>query len=401
MLTQRLEVLIRVTVAIRLEAPKWRAAGPEVGAPIGDGGDGVEEGGSGTVPLGTGSGTGVLGASTGGFGGSTGGFGGAGTGGVETVGTGGGGGSGAGGTVTVGTLTVGIGGTCPRLVPAQAPSSPRTSKVGTRTGTDRRIRSLNGLRPPVVSPHLRAGNTVCVARDLYEVLGVGPDAGAEEIKQAYRSLAREAHPDVSGDPGSDERFREVTEAYAVLSDHRARRLYDRLGWQGRGAGIAPRSGLGRVYAGNPRAFFEDVESVLSEALGRPEPKRPQRVVGEVELDPYEAHVGATRPVEVAETLTCDRCSGSGRVKAVDHRDSGRFLSFDACRECRGTGQVERDRAVEVTVPPGTRNRDRVPVGPNQAVTVSIVPARDRTAIRLAAAIALLAAVGFLLFLLAL
>lgn len=171
--------------------------------------------------------------------------------------------------------------------------------------------------------------------DLYEVLGVGPDADDEAIKQAYRVLARELHPDVSSHDESGERFREATEAYAVLSDEDSKGLYDRLGWRGRGGGIAPRRGMAKVYASNPRAFLHDLESVIAAAAGRRPAKEPTRVVGEVELDAYEAHIGATRSVEVGETQTCHACAGAGRRRVVENRESGRFVSLDECTECGG------------------------------------------------------------------
>lgn len=240
-----------------------------------------------------------------------------------------------------------------------------------------------------------------MARDLYEVLGVDRDADDETIKQAYRALARELHPDVAGENGASEGFRELTEAYAVLSDPEARRLYDRLGWRGRGGGVSPRRGMARVYASNPRAFFEDLESVIASAVGRRPSKEPTRVVGEVELDAYEAHLGATRSVEVDETQACEACAGSGRRKIVANRESGRFVSLEECPDCGGTGQVAAGRPVVVTVPPRTRDLDRIPLGPEQVAIVRIVPPHERVAIRLAASAALVAAVGFLLFLLAL
>lgn len=240
-----------------------------------------------------------------------------------------------------------------------------------------------------------------MARDLYEVLGVARDADRETIKQAYRSLARELHPDVSAEENPEERFRELAEAYAVLSDDQARGLYDRLGWRGRGGGIAPRRGVARVYASNPRAFLEDLESVLSSAMGRRPEKAPTQVVGEVELDPYEAHVGATRSVELERAERCPTCEGTGRRSAVEHRDSGRFLSYEGCEACGGSGSVVAGKPVEITVPPRSRDLDRIPVGPEEVTIVRIVPARERVAVRVAATIALLAAIGFLLFLLAL
>ncbi len=208
----------------------------------------------------------------------------------------------------------------------------------------------------MVSVTPEARNNEDVERDLYDVLGVRRDADAETIRQAFRALARELHPDVA--PSDGERFREVTEAYGVLSDEQSRRLYDRLGWRGRGKGIAPRRGAGRVYASNPREFLEDLESVIATALGRRPEKEPTRVVGEVQVDPYEARLGAIGKVAGSETSS-------------------------------------------VTVPPRARDLDRVHVGPEEVAIVRIVPPREKVVIRLAATLALAAAIGFLLFLLAL
>lgn len=240
-----------------------------------------------------------------------------------------------------------------------------------------------------------------MAPDYYELLRVPRDADADSIKRAFRTLAREIHPDVSGDPDAEQRFREISEAYAVLSEEESRRLYDRLGWRGRGNGFAPRREAARVYASNPRAFLQDLESVLASAVGRRPDREPTRVIGELAVDPYEAHVGATRSVEVVEPQPCPACNASGRRRVVEHRESGRFVSLQPCSECGGTGELDAERPVEVTVPPRVRDLDRVPVGPDEVAIVRIVPPRDRLGVRLAAAAALLAAVAFLLFLLSL
>lgn len=210
----------------------------------------------------------------------------------------------------------------------------------------------------MVSVRWPVRNNWGVGRDLYEALGVRRGADEETITRAYRALARELHPDrASG--GDAERFREVTEAYEVLSKARSRRLYDRLGWRGRGSGVEPRPGAGRVYASNPRAFLEDLESVIATALGRQVDREPTRVVGEVQLDAYEARLGAT-------------------------------------------GSLSEGAApLSVTIPPRTRDLDRVYIGPEQVAIIRIVPPREKVAIRVGAAIALMGAVAFLLFLLAL
>lgn len=239
-----------------------------------------------------------------------------------------------------------------------------------------------------------------MTHDFYEVLGVGKTADKDEIKRAFREHSRSLHPDVSKDPQAHARFSEVSEAYAVLSSPESRRLYDRFGWRGRGQGFERRPA--RVYASNKRGLLQDIESLIASAAGRRPDSEPTQVVGSVELDAYEARVGATRQVEVGTDEPCAACNGSGHRKLVSDRDSGRFLSLDDCSECGGTGvSGEKKLAVEVPVPPRVRDLDRVPVGPEQVAIVKIVPVRERVVVRAAAFAGLLLAFGFLLFLLSL
>lgn len=238
-----------------------------------------------------------------------------------------------------------------------------------------------------------------MARDYYEVLGVRRDADPEAIKHAYRALSRVHHPDVSADPEADERFHELSEAYSVLSRTESRRLYDRFGWRGKGRGFERRPV--RVYHADKRGLLQDLESLIVSAAGGRPSREPARVVADLELDAYEAHIGATRRVEVGEARQCEACEGSGRRKLVAQCDSARFLSFDECEECGGTGMAEERRAVDVPVPPRARDLDPVRVGPEEVAIVRIVPPRERPAVRAAALAGLLLALGFLLFLLAL
>lgn len=382
------------------DVPTGPMPGAETGAETGGFVGSTDTGGGGTSTFG------AVTVGTGGVGGGGGSLGGGGVGGGGgSRGGGGGGGSGtggAGGIVTVVSVTVGIGGTWPMLVPVHAPSRPRTRNTGRpKERGNFRIYLYNAVGQLTVSGVSRMHENTEAGGDLYEILGVARDAEDEVIKQAYRSLARRHHPDVSGDAEADERFREATAAYAVLADPTSRGLYDRLGWRGKGSALTPRRGMARVYASNPRAFLEDLESVISTALGRRPAKQPTRVVGEIELDPYEAHVGATRSVPLGAPEPCAACTGTGRRKVVSHAEAARFVSVEECPKCRGTGEGKTAEPVEVTVPPRARDLDRLKVGPEEVAIVRIIPTRERVGVRVAATAGLLGALGFLLFLLAL
>src|SRR5437763_10597099 len=135
---------------------------------------------------------------------------------------------------------------------------------------------------------------MATTRDYYEVLGVARGADEAEIKRAFRGLARELHPDVSEAPDAQERFREVVEAYEVLSKSETRELYDRYGHAGlRGGGFTP----GQVDFGNLSdlfsAFFGD--DLFGGSVGRTR-ARGADIVAEVEIELVEAARGTTRPV---------------------------------------------------------------------------------------------------------
>jgi molecular chaperone DnaJ len=250
-------------------------------------------------------------------------------------------------------------------------------------------------------------------RDYYEVLGVPRDADPETIKRAFRTQARALHPDVSEDPAAPERFRELTEAYAVLSKPTTRALYDRFGYRGRGNGW----------------FTPEGARAATDFL-----RRRARPVAEILVDEHEARRGARRRVDWtrseacaacdgdgaapgATTIACPGCGGSGRRRVERSLDAGeRLLQIEDCTMCAGRGALISDPcpaclgsgvssesvSAEVEVPPGTADGDRLPVGEG---TREVVVARllegppDRAAVRYLAVLGLLVALVFLWILL--
>ncbi|MGH7264210.1 MAG: DnaJ domain-containing protein, partial [Candidatus Rokuibacteriota bacterium] len=200
-------------------------------------------------------------------------------------------------------------------------------------------------------------------KDYYKVLGVAKSADAAAIKQAYRRLARKYHPDQNpGDKTAVERFKEVAEAYEVLSDPEKRRRYDTLGpdWQraaqGFPGGGAPGAGNYRVHVehgdlGDFSEFFRTIFGDLGRQGGAPtgfeefefggdlgrrggrRARRGQDVQAPIEITLEEAAQGATRTVELALVETCAVCEGTGR------QGSG------VCPVCQGSGEVARPHRV--------------------------------------------------------
>src|SRR5437588_7982343 len=146
-------------------------------------------------------------------------------------------------------------------------------------------------------------------RDYYDLLGVARDAGQDEIKRAFRRLARELHPDVSEEPDAEHRFREVVEAYEVLSNTERRELYDRFGHAGlRSGGFRPTTfdlgGLSDLFS----AFFGDD---LFGVAGRGGRGRGADIAARVEIELAEAATGPAREVPFQVAVAYARCGGNG------------------------------------------------------------------------------------------
>lgn len=170
--------------------------------------------------------------------------------------------------------------------------------------------------------------------DYYELLGVDRDATPEEIKKAYRVLARKLHPDANpGDESAEEKFKQVAQAYEVLSDPESRARYDRFGEAGVSSGGAGDffnggGGLGDIF----ESFFGGNPFV--NARGPAGPPRGQDLEAVVDLEFEQAVFGATVPVQIRTAVACEDCAGSG---------AGEGTKPVTCVECNGRGQVQRIR----------------------------------------------------------
>jgi molecular chaperone DnaJ len=197
-----------------------------------------------------------------------------------------------------------------------------------------------------------------VAADYYAVLGVRRDAGPDEIKKAYRRLARELHPDVNPDPETQDRFKEITQAYEVLSDPDKRQMYDLGADPFAASGAAGAGGFGA--AGFP---FSDIMDAFfgtgaSQRGPRGRARRGRNATVRVELDLSECAFGTTRELMVDTAVvcptctgegtapgthpeTCDVCGGRGEVSQVTRSFLGQVMTSRPCPGCAGTGTVIR------------------------------------------------------------
>ncbi|MEM2870210.1 MAG: molecular chaperone DnaJ [Thermoplasmata archaeon] len=241
-------------------------------------------------------------------------------------------------------------------------------------------------------------------RDYYEMLGVSRDASTEEIKRAYRALAKKYHPDLNKDnpKEAEERFKEVCEAYEVLADPEKRRLYDAYGH----AGVSQTFGEGG-FTWDQFSHFADLEDIFGDLgffgfdfFGRY--RRPQTgpVPGDdlrydLEITLEEAASGMEKEITIPRTAPCSacsgtgaergssprkcsRCDGSGQVRSVRSRGYSQLITITTCDACggkgtvidkpcsvcRGAGAVSKQETIRITIPPGADSgiRLRVPGG---------------------------------------
>jgi|SRR5579862_532588 len=226
-------------------------------------------------------------------------------------------------------------------------------------------------------------------RDYYELLGIARDANEADVKRAFRRLARQLHPDVSDEPDAEHRFREVSEAYEVLSNPETRQLYDRFGHAGlRSGGFTPThfnlGDLGDLFS---TFFGEDLFGGMGglRADGAD-------VIAETEIDLLEAARGVTKTIDLHVAVSCSTCAGSGvkpgtdvqscrrcggvgRLRQVTRSVFGEFVRTAPCSDCGGSGRIAQHRCqdcdgagrrielreLEVDVPPGIHNGQRIRV----------------------------------------
>jgi molecular chaperone DnaJ len=228
-------------------------------------------------------------------------------------------------------------------------------------------------------------------RDYYQVLEIGRSASPEEVRRAFRRLARQYHPDLNGSPEAEERFKEINEAYEVLSDDGRRASYDRFGHAASGfpGGFGGFAGtttdpFGFGAAGSP--FADIFETFFGAAGTTRRPRTPTRgadiQIG-LTISFEDAIFGTEQDVEVTRLEVCDACdgtrmrdgqtppvcsicNGAGQVRRAQQTILGQFMTStpcpacggegvsitDPCPECRGRGRVPRTRTITVTVPAG-------------------------------------------------
>ena len=222
--------------------------------------------------------------------------------------------------------------------------------------------------------------SMVVKRDYYEVLGVPRDASSEDIKKAFRKLAFQYHPDRNREDGAAEKFKEINEAYEVLSDADKRSTYDRFGHGG------AENIFGRGFEGFDMGGFGDIFEAFfggTSTASRQAPRRGGDIRAHITISFEEAALGAEKEIEINRTEVCatcrgtrskpgtqpqrcPECNGTGQIRRVQRSIFGQFINTATCNKCRGEGTVigepcpdcrgsgfqKHKRHIMVSVPPG-------------------------------------------------
>ncbi len=238
-----------------------------------------------------------------------------------------------------------------------------------------------------------------MARDYYETLGVSRNSDKDDIKQAFRRLARKYHPDVNKDPGAEETFKEINRAYEVLSEPETRSRYDQFGEAGLGGGGGGGYPGDMGDMGGFADIFESFFGGFAGAGGQQQqtrrrggPTRGDDLRLDLKVDFQDAVFGKEREISIShlETCggctgsgaksgtrprTCPTCSGSGQVRRATRTPFGSFTQVsvcptctgtgqvieDKCEVCSGSGQVQKSKKLKITVPAGVDNGTRLRV----------------------------------------
>jgi len=214
-------------------------------------------------------------------------------------------------------------------------------------------------------------------RDYYELLAVSRTASADEIKRAFRRLAREVHPDVSKEPDADQRFREIVEAYEVLSNSERRELYDRFGHAGlRSGGFQPTAfDLGNLSDLFSAFFGDDIFGARGTSCGVALAEVATGTSREVPFGVAVpcARCGGNGAEPDTAIRSCPTCGGGGRVRQVSRSVFGEFVRAGTCptcsgsgqliekqcEQCNGAGRVVEEHTLEVEIPPGIHDGQRI------------------------------------------
>ncbi|MDI9623425.1 MAG: molecular chaperone DnaJ [Methanothermobacter sp.] len=229
-------------------------------------------------------------------------------------------------------------------------------------------------------------------KDYYEILGVDRNASKKDIKRAYRRLARKYHPDVSDDPNAAEKFKEISEAYAVLSDDEKRQRYDQFGHAGM-EGFTQEDIFRNI---NFEDVFRDLDfdfSSIFDIFGFGRRRGPQRgadINYRLEITLEDAYNGLETDIKVphtrkcpvcngsraepgSSTRTCTTCNGTGQVRKVQRTLLGQIMNITTCPDCngegriiekqcnncKGTGTVKKTSTIHIRIPPGVEDGSRL------------------------------------------
>src|SRR5690625_187315 len=243
-------------------------------------------------------------------------------------------------------------------------------------------------------------------RDYYEVLGVGKDATPEELRKAYRKLARKYHPDVNKEPDAEEKFKEVKEAYEVLNDQQKRAQYDQFGHSG-----PQGQGFGGFGGAEDFGGFSDIfDMFFGGGGGRRDPNAPRQgndLQYTMVLEFEEAIFGKETDIHIPSEENCDTCNGSGakpgtkpetcqhchgtgQLNVEQNTPFGRVVNKRVCHHCNGTGKeiknkcntchgkgrVKKQKSIHVKIPAGIDNGQQVRVAGKGEPGINGGPAGD-------------------------